>query len=387
MKWIHIGDLHIGKYVHEFSMLEDQKYILNQIIEIAKKEEADGIIIAGDIYDRSIPPAEAVEVLDSFLTCLIEQGIIVCMISGNHDSPERIGFAGQILNKSGLYIANTAKNGIKKICFQDKYGTINVYLLPFARPAVMNYWLQKESEKEANYGTCIRRLIDNCAIDQNERNILVTHHFVVKGGEKPICSDSEQLIFVGGSEQVDGEIFDAFDYVALGHIHRPQKVGRDTMRYCGSPLKYSFSEANYDKSVTVVELKEKENIIIKEVPLKPLHDMRIIKGRLEDLMNEKVIALADCNDYIQAVLTDKEALYEPMDKLRSVYPNIMQMVKENNIRRENEIEYVSVSTKRKTSFELYKEFYRKVTNCELDERREHALIEMIENVTEEEKLI
>lgn len=384
MKWIHIGDVHIGKYVHEFSMLKDQEYILNQIITIAEKEKADGIIIAGDVYDRSIPPAEAVSVLDSFLTKLIEKHIKVCMISGNHDSPERIGFAGEILDKSGLYIANTAKNGIKKVCFDDGFGAVNIYLLPFARPAVMKYWLGEENGKEMNYEACIKKMIENCEINQNERNILVTHHFVIKGAEIPLCSDSEQSVFVGGTEQVDGEIFDCFDYVALGHIHRPQKVGRDTMRYCGSPLKYSFSEAGHEKSVTVVELKEKGDLVIKKVPLKPLHDMRIIKGKLKDLLAEDVVALADCNDYIQAVLTDEEVLFEPMDKLRSVYPNIMQMVKETNTERKNLRSECFAKAEKKSSMELYKEFYRIVTEQELDERREAILTKIIQNVAEEE---
>lgn len=393
MKWMHIGDLHIGKFVHEFSMLKDQEYILNQMIEIAEREQVDGILIAGDIYDRSIPPAEAVSVFNSFLTELIKKERIVCMISGNHDSPERIGFAEKIVEKSNLFISVSAKDGLKKITCKDMYGDINIYFLPFAKPAVMKYWTQEKEEvgeKEEiigkfdnNYEDLVKKLIEKSDINDNERNILISHYFVIKGKDVPKVSDSEVELNVGGILQMNGDLFDMFDYVALGHLHRAQKVGRDTMRYCGSPLKYSFSEAKYDKSVTIFELKEKGKLLVEQIPLKPIHDMRIIKGRLKDLLNIKVVQAADCNDYIQAILTDEEALYEPMEKLRTVYPNIMQMVKEKDMLRDNLEKYDITALEKKDSFQLYKEFFETVTDDKLVDKKASLIRNIINEVSEE----
>lgn len=393
MKWIHIGDLHIGKLVHEFSMLEDQKYILNQILEIADEEKVDGIFIAGDIYDRSIPPAEAVTLFDFFLTELMKRDLTVCMISGNHDSPERISFAEKIMEKSKLYIAASLKEGIKKVTCKDEYGNLNIYCLPFAKPSVMKYWLashRKESDKKEkeesnyNYEYFMKRLIDTCNIDEKERNILISHYFVINGRDKPLLSDSEVQINVGGIDEVNGSLFDLFDYVALGHIHRPQKIGRETMRYCGSPLKYSFSEAFHNKSITIVDIKEKGNISVSQIPLRPKHDMRIIKGKLSDLLEDSVVDAADRNDFIQAILTDEDALFEPMDKLRTVYPNIMQMIKEKDITRDGVKEYDFTSLEKKDSFQLYKEFYESVTDRLLDEQREQIIRNIINEILGEE---
>lgn len=388
MKWMHIGDLHIGKFVHEFSMLKDQEYILNQIIKIADREQVDGILIAGDIYDRSIPPAEAVSVFNWFLTELIKRERMVCMISGNHDSPERIGFGEKIVEKSNLFISVSAANGLKKVPCKDEYGNINIYFLPFAKPAVMRYWLDERKEEiteeeNSNYEGLVKKLIEISEIDDKERNILISHYFVIKGKDVPKVSDSEVQINVGGILQMNGELFDMFDYVALGHLHRSQKVGRPTMRYCGSPLKYSFQEANYDKSVTIVELKEKGDILIEQVPLIPLHDMRIIKGKLKDLLDLKVVQAADSNDYIQAVLTDEEVLYEPMDKLRTVYPNIMQMIKEKDILKDGLAEYDLTALEKKDSFQLYKEFFESVTDDILDDNKAKIIKTIIDEVSEE----
>lgn len=388
MKWMHIGDLHIGKFVHEFSMLKDQEYILNQIIKIADREQVDGILIAGDIYDRSIPPAEAVSVFNWFLTELIKRERMVCMISGNHDSPERIGFGEKIVEKSNLFISVSAANGLKKVPCKDEYGNINIYFLPFAKPAVMRYWLDERKEEiteeeNSNYEGLVKKLIEISEIDDKERNILISHYFVIKGKDVPKVSDSEVQVNVGGILQMNGELFDIFDYVALGHLHRSQKVGRHTMRYCGSPLKYSFQEANYDKSVTIVELKEKGDILIEQIPLIPLHDMRIIKGKLKDLLDLKVIQAADSNDYIQAVLTDEEVLYEPMDKLRTVYPNIMQMIKEKDILKDGLAEYDLTALEKKDSFQLYKEFFETVTDDILDDNKAKIIKTIIDEVSEE----
>ncbi len=384
MKLLHVSDLHIGKSVNEFSMLKDQEYILEQILNTAREEKVDGVMIAGDVYDRSIPTAEAVAVLDKFLTSLVSgddkhEGIEVYLISGNHDSPERIGFAGKLLEEKGLHIAGVLTKEGKKLVREDGFGKINMYLLPFATPKTMKYVLEKE-ELEADYNSCVNAMTEQMQVNPEERNVLITHHFVVGNGETPILSDSENFLSVGGTEQVDGSMWKDFDYVALGHIHRPQKVGRDTIRYAGSPLKYSFSEAYHEKSMTVVELKEKGNVGIKVIPFVPLHDMRIIKGKLSDLLAKEVVEVGNPEDYLQVILTDTEELFEPMEQLRAVYPNIMQLVLEKNIRKEEGVTLALAKTAKRTTKELFAEFYELVTEQKLSESQSEMVDSMIEEI-------
>lgn len=384
MKFLHISDLHIGKSVNEFSMIKDQEYILEQIIDTVRKENVDGVIIAGDVYDRSIPTAEAVSVLDQFLTKLLlektdSKSKEVFLISGNHDSPERIGFAEKLLGDKGLHIAGVITKEVKKITREDEYGKVNLYLLPFATPKAMKYVLEKE-DLEADYNSCIREFTEQMKINPLERNILITHHFVVGNGETPMLSDSETFLSVGGTEQVDGSLWKAFDYVALGHIHRPQKVGRKTIRYAGSPLKYSFSEAYHEKSMTLVELKEKGQISIKEIPFMPLHDMRVLKGKLSDLTQEEIVQAGNPEDYMQIILTDTEELFEPMEQLRTVYPNIMQLVLEKNIREGESLQLASVKTAKRTTKELFEEFYEIVTEQKLSENQMETVEQIIEEI-------
>ena len=384
MKLLHVSDLHIGKTVNEFSMLKDQEYVLEQIISVAREEQVDGVVIAGDVYDRSIPTAEAVGVLDKFLTRLLlgddkKKGIEVYLISGNHDSPERIGFARKLLEEKGLHIAGMISSEVKKIVKEDVYGNVNVYLLPFATPKAMKYVLGQE-ELENDYHSCIKALTEKMQVNPAERNVLVTHHFVVGNGETPILSDSENFLSVGGTEAVDGSVWKDFDYVALGHIHRPQRVGKDTIRYAGSPLKYSFSEAYHEKSMTIVELGEKGSITIQEIPFVPLHDMRIIKGKLSDLLQKEVVMAGNPEDYLQVILTDSEELYEPMEQLRAVYPNIMQLVLEKHIRKEEGIRFTSAKTAKRTTKELFEEFYELVTEQKISDSQTEILNSVIEEM-------
>ncbi len=379
MKFLHISDLHIGKSVNEFSMLEDQKFILEQVISTAREEEADGVILAGDIYDRSVPTAEAVSLLDQFLTKLISMKKEVFLISGNHDSPERIGFAQEILEDKGLHIAGVITKKVKEVVKEDEYGKVHIYLLPFAAPKAMKYVLEQE-DLEADYHACMEEFTKQMAVNPKERNILVTHHFVVGSGETPMLSDSETFSSVGGTERVDGSIWKDFDYVALGHIHRPQKVGRETIRYAGSPLKYSFSEVHHEKSMTIVELKEKGKVLIKQIPFIPLHDMRILKGKLSDLIQEEVVKAADPEDYVQIILTDNEELFEPMEQLRAVYPNMMQLLIEKNMGGEETLPFVSAKTAKRTTKELFEEFYESVMEKKLEENQLEVIEQVIEQI-------
>ena len=378
MKLIHTADLHIGKMVNGFSMLKDQEYVLKQIVEIAMEEKADALIIAGDIYDRNIPPSEAVMVFDQFVSGLIEEGIPVLFVSGNHDSPERLSFARNILAQKNLHIGGIFGGRVECACFHDEYGEVLIHLVPFVKPPVVRHVLG--NEKIISYEDSVRGMLDTIDLDKKKRNILVTHYFITNMGTLPEISDSETRISVGGTDNVDLSLFDNFDYVALGHIHGPQRIGRDTVRYAGSPLKYSFSEIFHKKSVTVIELNEKENVILRTRELKPLHDLRKVKGKLEDLISKEVSSMADPMDYLQVTLTNEEELIDPIGTLRSVYPNVMQLILEKNLRKKDAVSKKADHIKNKTTLELYKEFYESVTEREFDRQRKEIMISLIDEI-------
>lgn len=363
MKLVHTGDLHIGKTVNGFSMMEDQKHILRQIYEISCREKADALILAGDIYDRAIPPAEAVVLLDQFLTEMAAANIPVFLISGNHDSPERLGFAGKLLEDKGIHIAGVYEKGLKEVKVADQYGEVTFVLMPFVRPATVG---------AKNSGEAVEHMLSK-RVKGKGRKVLVTHCFVTDMGREPELSDGETTVHVGGLDNVEAALFDGFDYVALGHIHKPQKTGRGEIYYAGAPLAYSFSEAGQEKSVNLVELKRKGETTVRRIPLKPLHEMRRIRGRLDDLMRPEIVEAGDANDYIRAELTDEEELVDPIGTLRSVYPNIMQIALVKNEEKEN-IAYTSrLQEKRKSIPELFQDFYEMVRGEKPDEERMEAV--------------
>ena len=267
----HLADLHIGKKLYEFSMIEDQRFILEQILGILEEEKVDGVLVAGDVYDKPVPAAEAVQLLDDFLTGLASCGIKVFLISGNHDSAERLAFGARLFGEAGVYVSRIYDGTVRKITLRDEYGEADVHLLPFIKPSmVRHFWEEEETE---TFQDAVRTAIHHMEVDPSRRNVLVAHQFVTGAG----TCESEELL-VGGLDQVDASLFADFDYVALGHIHSPQKIGRETLRYCGTPLKYSFSEADQEKSVTIVELREKGDVRLSVRPLRPLHDLRQIRG-------------------------------------------------------------------------------------------------------------
>lgn len=381
MKLLHTGDLHIGKKVHELSMIEDQKYILNQIYELAVAEQVDVLLIAGDVYDRSVPPTEAVSLLDDFLTKLIEAGIPVIMISGNHDSPERVAFADRILEKRGLYIAGNYCSPLKTVTLEDEFGPVTIVCMPFVKPAVTGNTTGEQA---------VMQMLSELpmTLDGNRRHVLLTHFFVTgEQGETPELSDSESDVNVGGLDNVSAGLFGAFDYVALGHIHRPQHIGQGNVYYAGAPLKYSFGEALNEKSVNLVELGEPGNITVKKLPLKPLREMRCIKGKLQDLMSREVLEElgAAKEDYIQATLTDTEELIDPIGTLRSVYPNILQILLESNQASEQEEYESSIHCVKKSTEQLFGEFYEMLKGEPLDEKRLAVVKEVAAEAEEAEK--
>ena len=377
MKFLHISDLHIGKRVNEFSMIEDQRYVLGQILDIAEREHAEGVIIAGDIYDKSVPSAEAVQIFDWFLTGLAGRGKKVFAVSGNHDSPERIAFGAQLMNGRGVYLSPVYNGGTSRIILQDEYGELCLYLLPFLKPAMVRHALEKELEGEApeSYQDAVRLAVERMETDDTKRNILVAHQFVTGAGR---C-DSEEVA-VGGLDNVDAELFDRFDYVALGHIHSPQSVKRETVRYCGTPLKYSFSEAEQEKSVTLVELKEKGNISLSTVPLSPLHDMRKIRGTYEEVMSRSFYQGTDREDYVQITLTDEEDIPDGLQKLRTVYPNLMRLAYDNNRTRQEQNVEAAEEIEQKSELELFQEFYELQNNQPMSGEQTEFVKKMIEDI-------
>ncbi len=362
MKFLHISDLHIGKRVNEFSMIEDQKYILNQILRIAEQERAEAVLIAGDIYDKPMPSAEAVQMFDWFLTGLADLGKTVIAVSGNHDSPERIAFGGELMRGRGVYVSPVYQGEALEVALRDEYGDISVHLLPFLKPATLRHALEGRQEEEENrlpesYQEALEIAVKRMEIDVKKRNILVAHQFVTGAGR---C-DSEE-VSVGGLDNVDASVFDDFDYVALGHIHSPQSVGRETVRYCGTPLKYSFSEAEQEKSVTVLEMGEKGDVVLSTVPLVPLRDMRKIRGSYGEVMSRSFYQDTNTEDYVQITLTDEEDIPDGLQKLRTVYPNLMQVAYDNSRTRQDRTVEAAEQAERKSELELFGEFFELQNN-------------------------
>ena len=391
MKLFHLSDLHIGKRVNEFSMIEDQKYILTQILYAADQEKPDGILISGDVYDRTIPTAEAVQVFDAFLTRLSEQKIPAFIISGNHDSAERLAFGSSLMGKSGIYFSKVYDGTVEKIPMQDAYGTVWIYLLPFLRPSTIRHALPERAEEVQSAADAVRIALEQTKIDEKERNVLLAHQFVT-GAKR--C-DAEELQ-VGDVDQIPAELFASFEYVALGHIHSPQKVGRETVRYCGAPLKYSFSEAGQEKSITVVELKEKGSVDLRTIPLKPLHDLRKIRGTYLEVTAKSFYENRDCEDYLQVTLTDEEDVPDGMAKLRTIYPNLMRLEYDNKRTRSNaevraaerveeksELELQAVEVQeQKSELELFQEFYELQNNQLMTEVQEQFVEELLRGMKE-----
>ena len=323
LRFLHLGDLHFGKIVNSFSMIEDQQYVLEQVKEYVKKYKPDAVLLAGDIYDRSVPPARAVSLYSQFLRdVLMELKTPVLAVAGNHGA-DLISFGHELFEAAHYYVAGRYTKEMKKVVLQDEHGPVNVYLLPFADYAVVREAHQDETIKSLD--EAMRVTLESNPINKEERNVLVTHAFVV-GGEDPQESDSEKKLVVGGKESVSATHFEPFDYVALGHLHRTQKVGSDKIRYSGSLLKYSFSEENYQKSVTMIDLSGTGELTCELLPLTPRRDLRTLTGQLDDLLNQP-----GSEDYLRVILTDKGQLLEPMAKLRQVYPNVMILdLLENN---------------------------------------------------------
>lgn len=376
MKLIHLGDLHIGKRVNEFSMLEDQEFILARILSVIEDEQPDGVILAGDIYDKTVPSAEAVALFDRFLVRLARLGPAVFMISGNHDSPERIAFGGRLMEQSRVYVSPIFDGHIKSVLLKEGTRQARIYLLPFVKPAQVRHYLD---ESVTDYNQAMEACIREMKVNPEEISILVAHQFVTGA----IRCESEELS-VGGTDNVDFEVFEPFDYVALGHLHGPQQVGRETIRYAGSPLKYSFSERNQVKSVTVVEIERKGRIGVRQVPLTPRRDLREIRGTYAELTMRDNYAGTNVEDYLRVILTDENEVMDALAKLRIIYPNIMRLEYDNTRTRTNSVLLADEAVQEKSRLELLDELYEIQNGVPLSEAQRKYAEDVFELIREGE---
>lgn len=376
MKFLHLADLHLGKRVNGFSMLEDQAHILRQILAILDDEQPDGVLIAGDVYDKSVPSVEAVELLDGFLTELRARGVPVLLISGNHDSPERLAFGGRVMDSCGIHISPVYDGALAPVTLHDAFGPVHVWLLPFVKPAHVRRWFP-DADIES-YTDAVAEAVAHMDIDTAARNVLVTHQFVT-GGTR---SGSEELS-VGGTDNVDSGVFAPFDYVALGHLHGAQHIGRETIRYAGSPLKYSFSEARQHKSVTVVTLGEKGDVQVRTVALTPLRELREIRGSYDELTARSFYEHTTYrSDYLHLILTDEQDVFDAMSRLRTIYPYLMTLDYDNARTRAAGGMSVPAETERRTPLELFETLYQRQNHQPMSEVQRAYIAQLMEQIME-----
>ena len=375
MKLMHLSDLHIGKRVNEVSMIEDQAYVLTQIIRLIDQQKPDAVLICGDVYDKSVPSAEAVTLFDDFLCRLAKRDTQVLIISGNHDSPERLAFGNRLMEHAGIHISPVYKGVVEPIVLQDAHGEVAFWLLPFLKPAHVKRFFPEETIE--SYTDALRVAIENMDMDKEKRNVLLTHQFVTGS----VTCDSEELS-VGGSDNVDAAVFENFDYVALGHIHGQQNIGSNRIRYCGTPLKYSFSEEHHHKSVTLVELGEKGTLKLELQPLTPRHDLRSIRGTFSELTDKAFYEGTETEDYLQVILTDEEDVPEAVGKLRLIYPNLMKLTYDNTRTRTNRPIDGAENVHSKTPLELFEELYELQNNQPMSDEQRRFTTELIEKIWE-----
>ena len=375
MKFIHLSDLHLGKRLNEFSLIEDQKYILEQIIKIIDKTSPNGIIIAGDVYDKSVPSTEAVALFDNFLFDIAQKNIPLYIIGGNHDSQERLSFGGRLLKNNNIFISPLYNGKVEKKVLTDEFGTLNIYLLPFVKPSLVKKYFPDKNI--VSYTDALKTIIENINLDTTERNILVTHQFVTGA----TTCESEELS-VGGSDNVDASIFSNFDYVALGHIHSPQNI-KENIRYCGTPLKYSFSEAKHVKSVTLIEIKEKNNIILSTHQLQPLHDLREIKGSYEQITLKSNYQNTNLLDYVAITLTNEDPIPDAVSKLRIIYPNLMKLTYDNSKTKLNQNFSGEIEVENKSPIQLFGDFFKIQNNSEMTKEQKDFITKIIQEIWEE----
>ncbi len=377
MKLLHLSDLHLGKRVGEVSLLEDQRDMLQKLLQVARAFQVDALLLAGDLYDKPIPPAQAVRLLDEFLTELSRLGIPVLAISGNHDSPERLDFATRLLDREGIHLAARYQGPRPPVRLEDEYGPVNFYLLPYLKPVLVRH--QYPEEEFLTYAQAVAWALDQWQVDPAGRNVLLAHQFVTGG----LTCESEELS-VGGLDQIPGELFAPFDYVALGHLHGPQWVGRETVRYCGSPLKYSFSESRQEKSATLVTLGQKGDVMVDLISLTPLRDMREVRGSYEEVTARSFYQGGGQEDYLHVILTDEEEIPGAAGKLRVIYPNLLKLSYDNLRTQSTEEVTGALRPEERSPLDLFREFYQLQNNQPMGQAQEEFLKHLMEEIWEGE---
>lgn len=373
MRFIHLADLHIGKVVKDFGMLDDQRFIFNQIIDVIQKKKADAVLISGDIYDRAIPPEEAVRLFDDFIFRLSELKVKVFLISGNHDSDERLNFGSRLFAEKDVYFCTKFNGSLYEKTVEDEFGKVHFYLMPFVKASQVRHFYPED--KIENYDQAVRRIIEHAGIDPKERNVILAHQFVAGTSEKIVLSGSESpaVANVGLVEQIGCDCFDPFDYAALGHIHKAQRIGRDEVRYAGTLLKYHADEVHDEKSFPIVTLGEKGEVEIELYKIKPLRDMRSIKGPIKELLSEENIK--DAEDYMFVTLTDEDIVTDAMTIFRQTYPNTMQIRYENSHTREMAAADPAEIVEMRSFPELVSDFYQAMYGAEISEEEMKVLKE------------
>ena len=362
MKFLHLGDLHLGKSLNNFDLIEDQRYILNEILDIINVQAVDAVLIAGDVYDKAIPSEAATKLLDEFLNELVHANVKTFIISGNHDSDDRLNFGSSLFEANNIFISAIFDGTLCKKTLTDEYGKVNIYLLPFVKASQVRHFYDDEI---TSYNDAVRTIIEHTDISTDERNIIVAHQFVAGKSDAPKLAGSEGMATqtVGTIETIGYDLFDKFDYAALGHIHSPQKVGRNEVRYSGSPLKYSLSEVTNEKSVPIITFAEKGNIKIELLPLKPLRDLRHIKGEMKQLLKPENVSATD--DFIYATLTDEDIINDAMLIFQQTYPNTVKIEYENSHTKSVEQVDISKIIEERDFKELVSDFYTEVYGCEI----------------------
>jgi len=376
MKFLHLSDLHIGKSVNGFSMLEEQRRVFAQVIGYVDAEKPDAVLIAGDIYDRAVPGVDAVRLFDDFLTGLAEKDVAVLLISGNHDSPERLNYASRLLSRRKLHLCGVFDGTLRRVTLPDEYGEVNFWLLPFIKPS--NFRGMYADGEIENYTGAVAAALESADVDYSQRNVLLSHQFYAGAGVTPVRSESE-INPVGGLDAADSALLSRFDYAALGHLHRAQSAG-GSARYAGSPLKYSFSEWKHEKTATLVTLNKKGAAEITALPLVPLRDMREIKGPLEQLLSGSVSPQGNREDYLRVILTDEEEIIDPMGKLRGVYPNVMALDFENSRSRTDTAAISSDAGRieRLSLYDLFSEFFLETSGAVMTGKQAEIVRELLE---------
>lgn len=387
MKFFHLSDLHIGKHLYYYSLLEDQRHVLNQVLEAVKREKPDAILLSGDIYDKQLPSAEAVRLLDWFLTELSHMNpkITVLIIGGNHDSGERLEFARELLGQNGVHIAGLpgrdGQEPVKCITMEDEYGKVHFYLLPFTKPAYVRSLLKEKKgdgeEKADSYEDAVEVLLHRIPWNPQDRNVLLSHQFYVAGSQNPETCDSE-IRMVGGVDQVDVRLLEGFDYAALGHIHRAQKIGKENYRYAGTLLKYSVSEAAHQKTFTMVTLGEKgKEPEIQQIPVEPLRDLKVLRGTLQELLEREDAA----HDFVSITLTDEEEPYLPKERLELVFDHILE-IRIDNARTRKILDFYEEEEEEEDLFTSFGTFFELTQGREMNKAEKEAVTKIWNEIQE-----